>query len=320
MDDATIRILAITLIILFIWWKIRGRKQREEAEATERDWDYRQEDDYHDYEIVARIKSKTTSRTYQVLKEVDVNMVSCTCQGFRYNPETGCVHARSYIETHDTDEDGNPLELGSAPMAEDTWKGRNIAQEMQDTVTECKTWKDLNYVVIDTETTGLTNRSKIVEIAVLNRNGEILMNTLVNPGSSPMRKEATDIHGITRNDVKDKQTFQEIWPDLKAILEQHDIILSYNAGFDTRLMQQSLASEDDAMTVANKPAGCIMEAYTAWRSLEEKKKRPMAHKSLSKAAEEMGIKDITRTHRALDDSQTARILLEAMLAEVAKRG
>src|SRR5690606_33823093 len=61
-------------------------------------------------------------------------------------------------------------------------------------------WNELkNVVILDTETTGLYD-AEIVEIAVIDLGGNILMNTLVRP-KNPIPAEVTAIHGINNEMV-----------------------------------------------------------------------------------------------------------------------
>lgn len=55
-----------------------------------------------------------------------------------------------------------------------------------------------NFVILDTETTGLDEHDEIVEVAVIDMSGKVLLNTLVNP-IQPIPYEATQIHGITND-------------------------------------------------------------------------------------------------------------------------
>lgn len=88
-------------------------------------------------------------------------------------------------------------------------------------------------VVLDTETTGLGN-AFMVEIAVLDMSGAVLLSTRVNPGI-PIPEEAAGIHGITGADVADAPSFADLWPQLKSLLEQRKVVI-YNADFDTRIL------------------------------------------------------------------------------------
>ena len=55
-------------------------------------------------------------------------------------------------------------------------------------------------VYLDTETTGLDKTAEIVEIAVVDDAGQILINQLVRP-SKPIPAEVTLLHGITNEMV-----------------------------------------------------------------------------------------------------------------------
>ena len=62
---------------------------------------------------------------------------------------------------------------------------------------------DPNLVILDTETTGLYDPARIVDIAVTTAAGDVLLDTLVDPGV-PIPPEATAVHGITDADVAGK--------------------------------------------------------------------------------------------------------------------
>lgn len=80
-------------------------------------------------------------------------------------------------------------------------------------------------VFFDLETTGVdTSRDRIVEISmvkVMPDGTEIVKTRRLNP-QMPIPKEATAIHGITDDDVKDEPTFAQIAKSLEAFLEGCD--------------------------------------------------------------------------------------------------
>ncbi len=87
-------------------------------------------------------------------------------------------------------------------------------------------------VVLDTETTGLHDGARIVEIAVLDIDGTALLDSLVSPGV-PIPAEATRIHGITDDMVKDSPTFSDLLVPLTAALQGRKVVI-YNRDFDKR--------------------------------------------------------------------------------------
>lgn len=68
-------------------------------------------------------------------------------------------------------------------------------------------WLHDNAVIIDTETTGLTDTDEIVEISVINCHGTTLLDTLIRP-SSEINPAAQAVHGITLAETADAPTFE----------------------------------------------------------------------------------------------------------------
>ncbi len=93
-------------------------------------------------------------------------------------------------------------------------------------------------VVLDTETTGLHDGARIVEIAVLSIDGTVLLDSLVNP-QTPIPEEASRIHGITDTTVKDAPTFSDLLAPLTGALQGRKIVV-YNRDFDKRRLALEL--------------------------------------------------------------------------------
>lgn len=87
-------------------------------------------------------------------------------------------------------------------------------------------------VVLDTETTGLHDGARIVEIAVLGVDGTVFLDSLVNP-RVPIPAEATRIHGITDAIVAPAPTFSDLLAPLSAALHGRKAVI-YNRDFDKR--------------------------------------------------------------------------------------
>lgn len=85
------------------------------------------------------------------------------------------------------------------------------------------------WCILDTETTSLDGA--IIELAVIDGQGEILVNTRIQPGV-PISAGAHAIHGISDDDLLDAPTFPAIYDDLIAALRGRRVVI-YNADFDT---------------------------------------------------------------------------------------
>ncbi|MCX4596066.1 3'-5' exonuclease [Streptomyces sp. NBC_01549] len=97
---------------------------------------------------------------------------------------------------------------------------------------------DPTSVVLDTETTGLHDGARIVEIAVLGVDGEVLLDSLVNPGV-PIPAEATRIHGITDHMVQAAPNFSDLLVPLTEALHGRKVVI-YNQQFDKRRLAVEL--------------------------------------------------------------------------------
>jgi hypothetical protein len=97
---------------------------------------------------------------------------------------------------------------------------------------------DERTVILDTETTGLHDAARIVEISVITGTGEVLLNTLLNSGE-PIPADATDIHGIGDQDVADAPTFSDILVTLTATLDYKRVVI-YNAPYDMGRLRYEL--------------------------------------------------------------------------------
>jgi len=101
--------------------------------------------------------------------------------------------------------------------------------------------EELPIAVLDFETTGLTpGQDRVVEVCVMRQNpGEeprLVLDTLVNP---MRRMAATEIHGITDDDVKDAPRFQDVAGELVTTLSGA-VVVAYNVYFDMRFLTYEL--------------------------------------------------------------------------------
>jgi DNA polymerase III epsilon subunit-like protein/very-short-patch-repair endonuclease len=153
-------------------------------------------------------------------------------------------------------------------------------------------------IIFDTETTGTNQWSEILEIAILDREGNILFDRLVKPKRG-IPRESSEVHGITKEDVKDKLRFDEIWPEISHYFE-NGMVLAFNVAFDLRMLKQT-AHRWKMTLPENIQHDCIMLKYASYQRAVNKgqSKSP----SLLEACEQLGIQP--GQHRALGDAQAA---------------
>jgi DNA polymerase-3 subunit epsilon len=98
--------------------------------------------------------------------------------------------------------------------------------------------KNENWVILDTETTGLGNDAQIIQIGIITPTLPNGFQAYVKP-TVPISIDAQNIHGIKYDDVKQSPYFETVFLDIWKIISNKDVII-YNADFDLALIRQSL--------------------------------------------------------------------------------
>lgn len=171
-------------------------------------------------------------------------------------------------------------------------------------------WLKSNFLILDTETTGLGDDAEIVEISIIDCQGDVLVNTLVKP-SRPIPAEATAIHGITDEMVAGAPTwcFTLIHMVAPAIAGREVVI--YNADYDVRLLNQSCTMNRLPIPQLGIKAHCAMLAYAEFYG-QKSDRGGYKWQKLTAAAEQQGVTSEGVAHRALADCLTTLSVIHAM--------
>lgn len=178
--------------------------------------------------------------------------------------------------------------------------------------------KDL--VVLDTETTGLDENAEIIEVGLIDKHGEVLIDELVIP-TRPIPEFITELTGIDRQDILDAGNH---WETIGLVMTKFKgcTFAIFNAVFDTRMIEQTSVFQTsfsinpqlspdldfiafnsfDVMELANRH----FHQHLEWDKEQSKFKRL----SLAKCCELAGIDHTEGAHRAVNDCQATLALLK----------
>lgn len=172
-------------------------------------------------------------------------------------------------------------------------------------------WLKAKPVYLDTETTGLGSTDEVVEIAVIDHDGTLLVDQRVRT-TVPIPIGASAVHGICDEDVCDAPSFAEIVPALDKALRDRVLVI-YNANYDLRILAQS-ARIHSCRNPATE-AYCAMELYASYHGDWNPTHNNYRWQKLATAAQQMGISIEEPLHRARTDAEITRRLVRAMSGE-----
>ena len=157
-----------------------------------------------------------------------------------------------------------------------------------------------NFVVLDSETTGLGTPIDFVEVGVVSCRGETLFDSLIKP-SCPVEPGASRVHGRTTESLSDERRFHELYPDLIEALWGRRVVV-YNAPYDRRVWDAAVGRLGARAALAGElaPWECAMRAYSAY--VGERSKRG-GHRNQKLAGGD---------HTAIGDARATLRLIERM--------
>jgi len=151
-------------------------------------------------------------------------------------------------------------------------------------------------VFLDTETTGIEVNSHIVEIAIVDNGGNVLVNSLV---KSPVEisAEASKVNGITMDMLADAPTLLQLEADIVSAVKGKRVVI-YASHFDVRYLAEEIITA--AATI-----NCCMRKFADYYATKEQKAKA-TWKSLKFACQYLGQEWYGKQHRALGDAMACR--------------
>ncbi len=169
--------------------------------------------------------------------------------------------------------------------------------------------------ILALETTGFGTDAEIVRIGVIALDGEVLLDTLVQPKRS-ISAEATRIHGIDNEAVADAPTFPEIADKLFDVWDCA-VVIAYNVDYDRRILKQVCARH--GIDMPEKAWECAMTRYAQFYGDWNDHHGLFRWQKLTDACWQQGI-EAEGAHSAIGDCRLTLALIEKMAAEVGEDG
>jgi len=162
-------------------------------------------------------------------------------------------------------------------------------------------------VILDTETTGTGPRDEVIELAVLDTRGRVLLDTLVRP-TCPVDPGAARVHGLTEAVLASAPEWPLVFRELRVLLRTTRWAITYNAAFDRRLLEQTCRHH--GLALPDLGWHCAMQRFADYAGppLVDSWRR---YHRLAEALERLGLLH-PGAHRAVADAEACRRLLIGM--------
>jgi len=186
-----------------------------------------------------------------------------------------------------------------------------------------KHWAD-NFVAFDTETTGFSNKARVIEVAVVRfEHGKPTQTyaTLINPGDdldwqSSETIGALKINNLSREQLEGQPPFEDIFAQLMLQFAAAPVWVAHNKSFDLRMLRQerefiTAKYQREYSVMVPKPKA-VLDTMLIDVGLDA---RPTSSRKLEQVASRWLIRneDEQNLHRAQADTELCGRVLLAML-------
>jgi DNA polymerase-3 subunit epsilon len=188
-----------------------------------------------------------------------------------------------------------------------------IANRRHNAIQEARLLLESNPIYLDTETTGLHQSAEVIEIGIINDQGEILFEQRIRPRGK-IDPAAARLHGITLDMLAGAPPWEQVWPQAEAVLLDK-MVGVYNVEFDLRLIRQSNQRTWMRSSLVESNFFDIMKLYARYFGDWDSYRQSFRYQSLEMAGRQCGI-GLPNSHGAVDDCLLTRALLHYMAESV----
>ncbi len=180
-----------------------------------------------------------------------------------------------------------------------------------ETQIEARNLLQMNPLFMHSKTTGASEQTEVVEIAVLDSAGKPLIDALVKP-KRHIRPDATEEHGITDEMVESAPRWTEVLPEIEEILARKKVCV-YDLEGELLALQNSCLNYNNRWALDNDSFFNVMDLYSRFRNVRDPRSGALINYTLEDAARLMGIDiEIIAYRRAHEDAWLIRAILLAI--------
>ena len=183
----------------------------------------------------------------------------------------------------------------------------DTVRDRQQSVDWARRLLSTDFLILDFETTGLRD-AHIVQVGVIDRQGNTLLDTLVNPGQR-IPQDATRVHGISDEMVRDAPAFNSLYVQLSVMLAGK-VVVAYNASYDEGVLK-GVCKRHGLPVPRARRWECAMRAYARFYGAWNAARRSYTWQNLGKACVQQSIQ-VNNAHSAVGDCLMTLRLIEAM--------
>ena len=174
------------------------------------------------------------------------------------------------------------------------------------------------FIIFDTETTGLTDDDTVIEFAAIKcglEGGKTVpvdqVNFYIKP-KKPMGQKVVSVHGISNEYLEDKPDEKDVFPEICKFLGDNPILVGHNVGFDIRMLANLYARNGAAFHYQ-----VALDTLEMSRDLFDMKDTPSY--KLDDLARSFHLDSGIHFHNALDDAKATLRLLNFCYTEYMSR-
>ena len=159
-------------------------------------------------------------------------------------------------------------------------------------------------LILDTETTGLDAAAEVIEIAIVDTTGRLVLSELSMPVGN-ISPQASAVNGLTRDVLIHElaREWGDIHDDVADALREASYVIAWNANFDERMLRQTAKRHRRRL-----PQVRWIDMIPVYRHL-----RPGRRYGLEPAMAQVGAARVGDAHRAESDCRAVLDIMRALV-------